>query len=103
VDVYLHSFNALTFNNPRNGEDHCPINVTKSVENMVAGLRAVKPAGKIKIKGISITDPQDADATFKPLEYYMEHGDPWHNGGLSLFNYLRALYNLQVGMSGGLV
>lgn len=100
VDVYLHSFNALTFNNPRNGEDHCPINVTRSLENLVAGLRAVNPAGKIKIKGISITDAKDADATFKPFEYYLEHGDCFKNGGLSLFNVRRALYNLQASASG---
>lgn len=97
VDVYLHSFNALTFNNPRNGEDHSPINVTRSVETIVAGLRAVEPAGKVKIKGILVTDPQDADASFKPLDYYLERGDPYNNEGLSLFNSLRAYHSLQVG------
>lgn len=97
VDVYLHSFNALTFNNPRNGEDHWPINVTRSVENIVAGLRAVEPAGRVKIKGILVTDPQDADAAFKPLDYYLEHGDPYNNEGLSLFNSLRSYHSLHVG------
>lgn len=100
VDVYLHSFNALTFNNPRNGEDHRPINVTRSVENIVAGLRAVEPAGKVKIKAILVTDPHDADTTFKPLDYYLERGDPYNNEGLSLFNSLRAYHSLQVGESG---
>lgn len=98
VDVYLHSFNALEFNNPRNGEDHWPINVTRSIENIVVGLRAVEPAGRVKIKSIVVTDPQDADATFKPLEYYLERGDPYSNEGLSLFNSLRAYYSLQVGV-----
>ena len=97
VDVYLHSFNAVEFNNPRNGEDHWPINVTRSLENMVAGLRAVEaPPGTIKIKGVVVTDPQDADATYKPLDFYLAHGDPYSNEGLSLFNSLRAFTSLEV-------
>lgn len=97
VDVYLHSFNAVEFHNPRNMEIHWPINVTGSIENIVEGLRAFGPGkGKVKIKGIVVTDPQDADATFKPLDYYLAHGDPYNNEGLSLFNSLRSYYSLEV-------
>ena len=64
---------------------------------MVAGLRAVEaPPGTIKIKGVVVTDPQDADATYKPLDFYLAHGDPYSNEGLSLFNSLRAFTSLEV-------
>lgn len=94
MDIYIHTYNMRTFNNRRNKEYNVSIDVGASISLMISMLRQHHSPQRIFLKGVEISDPHDADLSFRPLSYYLDHGDPWRNKGVSLFYLLRQYYSL---------
>jgi len=93
IDVYLHTYNIVSFHNPRNLEKNVTLHVADSLNLIFSELRELPG---VKIRNISITqDAKAADRSFRPLNFYLSHGDPWRNEGLSMFYFLRQLYSLE--------
>lgn len=94
IDIYLHTYDIKRFTNPRNGEDHVPINVQRSMSLLVGGVLSCRTCNRVKLKGVVVSEPAVADRRFRNLQYYLSRGDPWDNQGLSMKYFLRQLYSL---------
>lgn len=94
LDVYFHSYRLESITNDRNHEYNVPINVTTSTQYLLSIIQAIKG---IKVEKVCFSDPEDADKTLRPLDYYLERGDPSpSHPRVSMKNMLRQFHSLDM-------
>ena len=77
-DVYIHTYNQSTTTNPRNGEENSTVTPSS--------ILSYFPQAVVK------QDSPDKADNLRPLDYYLQNGDPWHdNPRVSMRHYVRQL------------
>ena len=79
--IYLHTYNLEYLTNTRSKEDNVKLDISE--------WKLLNP------DFYNITNQKDFDKTIN-IKEYLDCGDPWHDKGESLYNFLRQLNSLQI-------